>query len=213
MQRFAAVGSDCAPAAIPEVYPLLLALLLGCSVTDKDTAQSQEAADTAATDTGSTAHDPFADIDPDLLDQGASPCRSPTFVSVDEVVDGDTIRVTSGRGVERVRLIGIDASEVDHDGDWDDCWAEEAKAYVTTLIEQRSVWLSFDAECEDNYGRTLAYVHTRPGDEGFLQRALLTDGWVSTFAVSPNTTFETLFGNDESEARSADRGLWGACSR
>ena len=192
---------------------LLSALLMGCPVTAKDTGSQSADVDTAPGDTGVSWDDPLADIDPSLLDQGAAPCREPAFVSVEEVVDGDTIRVLSGRGMERVRLIGIDAPEVDHDGDWDECWAEEALAHVEATIAQSNVWLTFDSECKDDYDRTLAYVHTRPGDQGFFQRTLLLDGWVSTFAVSPNTTFETLFGNDEAQARSSGRGLWGACSR
>lgn len=186
---------------------------MGCPVTAKDTGADETPVDTGQADTGDHTDDPFAHIDPSGLDQGASPCRDPAYVMVEEVVDGDTIKVMSGRGVERVRLIGIDATEVDHDGDWDECWAEEAKAFVEETIGGIGVWLTFDAECEDDYDRTLAYVHSRPGEEGFLQRTLLLEGWVSTFAVSPNTTFQTLFGNDESEARSANRGLWGACSR
>lgn len=186
---------------------------MGCPVTAKDTSSQGEGVDSAQGETGVSWDDPLADIDPSLLGQGADPCREPAFVSVEEVVDGDTIRVLSGRGVERVRLIGIDAAEVDHDGDWDECWAEEALAHVEATISQSNVWLTFDAECKDGYDRTLAYVHTRPGDEGFLQRTLLLDGWVSTFAVAPNTSFETLFGNDEAQARSSGRGLWGACGR
>ena len=190
-----------------------LALAVGCPTTAKDTAVSNDRVDTAPSDTAETVDDPLADIDPSQLQQGTEPCRAPAYVTVQEVVDGDTIKVLSGRGVERVRLIGIDAAEVDHDGDWDECWAEESKAFVQATIDEKGVWLTFDAECEDDYDRTLAYVHTRLGDQGFLQRALLLDGWVSTFAVSPNTSFQTMFGNDEAEARSAGRGLWGACSR
>ena len=129
MLPFAAVGTDCGPAATRRVRLLLIGALVGCPTTAKDTSSSVSPTDSASVDTAEEITDPLADIDPDLLDQGASPCRAPAFVSVDEVVDGDTIRVTSGRGVERVRLIGIDAPEVDHDGDWDECWAEEAKAH------------------------------------------------------------------------------------
>lgn len=192
---------------------LTLALALGCPTTAKDTAATDKGADTGPVDTADPLEDPLAAIDPSQLDQGADPCRAPAYVTVEEVVDGDTIRVLSGRGVERVRLIGIDAPEVDHDGDWDECWAEESKAFVSDAIVDRGIWLTFDAECEDDYDRTLAYVHTRLGDQGFLQRTLLLEGWVSAFAVSPNTSFQTIFGNDEAEARSEGRGLWGACSR
>ncbi len=191
---------------------LLLALLLGCTSKASDTAASGPL-DSGPKDTGTEELDPLAQIDPGTLPAGASPCREPAYVHVDEVVDGDTARVSGGRGVERVRFIGIDAAEVDHDGDWDECWAEEARAHVVDRIEGVMVWMSFDSECEDDYGRTLAYLHTRPGDQGFLQRGLLSEGWVETFAVSPNTTFAAQFSQDESAASGAGLGLWGACGR
>ena len=192
----------------------LLALSLGCGgiATSKDSAVPLDATDTASDDVPDEV-DPLSEVDPAQFLAGANPCRGPVYVSVDEVVDGDTVRVTSGRGVESVRLIGIDASEVDHDGDWDECWAEEAREYLVDLIQGNGVWLTFDSECEDDYDRTLAYVHTRPGDEGFLQRNLILGGWVTTFAVSPNTTYADQFTQDESDARAAGAGLWGACSR
>jgi micrococcal nuclease len=217
MQRFGVVATDCGRVAILNMRTAWLSLLLlGCPQISKDTGGAEGAETGGSTDSGGLQEgpvDPLANIDPSELAQGDSPCRGPVYVEVQEVVDGDTINVMSGRGVERVRLIGIDATEVDHDGDWDECWSEEAKAFVDAQIGGRHVWLTFDAECEDDYDRTLAYVHARIGDEGFLQRALLLEGWVSTFAVSPNTSFESTFEGYQSTARSAGLGLWGACSR
>ncbi len=193
---------------------VLLALVLGCAPQVKDASDSDASGPgSSSVDSGENSVDPLAQIDPGGLPAGSNPCREPAYVYVDEVVDGDTARVTSGRGTERVRFIGIDAAEVDHDGDWDECWAEEALAHVREQIEGTSLWLSFDAECEDGYGRTLAYLHTRLGDQGFLQRGLLSEGWVQTFAVSPNTSFASQFSQDESSARASGAGLWGACSR
>jgi len=194
---------------------VILALLLsvvGCVPTKTAASDTSVVADTGD-GTGVDPTDPLANIDPESLPAGSSPCRSPAYVTVEYVVDGDTIEVLSGRGAERVRLIGIDAAEVDHDGDWDECWAEEALAHVADLIEGATVWLTFDAECEDDYGRTLAYIHTRPGDQGFLQRVLLSEGWVTTFEVSPNNSFAGQFLQDEAAAMVAGAGLWGACGR
>jgi endonuclease YncB( thermonuclease family) len=204
---------------------LLGAFSLACSTGIKAAPSTDTAApagptgsDTGA-DTGgdrdfnSDPTDPLSHIDPSTLAAGANPCREPTFVEVTEVIDGDTIKVMTGLGLERVRLIGIDAAEVDHDGSDDECWAEEATDFVRQTIEYLNVWLTFDAECEDDYERTLAYVHNGTGDRGFFQRTLLIDGWVETFSVSPNTAFASQFLTDESNARGADRGLWAACRR
>ncbi len=157
--------------------------------------------------------DPLSQIDPSTLAAGSSPCRQPAFAEVRSVTDGDTITVMTGRGEERVRLIGIDASEVDHDGTNDECWAEEATDFVRETLDGKGVWLTFDSECEDHFDRTLAYVHVGLGDRGFFQRTLLLEGWVSTFSVAPNTTYADQFEDDEQYAVAAGNGLWGACRR
>ena len=114
----------------------------------------------------------------------------------------------NGRGVERVRLIGIDAPEVDHTGPDDECYGEEATAFLEERIDGKLVWLTFDAECDDHYDRTLAYVHTH---DGFVQRSLLEAGMVRHYRVSPNTSFSTVFQSDEDAARAMNVGMWGAC--
>ena len=74
-------------------------------------------------------------VDPSSLAAGSSPCREPDYGQVLRVTDGDTITVLTGRGEERVRLIGIDAPEVDHDGRDDECWAEEAADFVDDTLQ------------------------------------------------------------------------------
>ena len=157
--------------------------------------------------------DPFSQIDPSSLAAGSSPCREPVYGQVQRVTDGDTITVLTGRGEERVRLIGIDAPEVDHDGSDDECWAEEAADFVHDTLQGEGVWLTFDAECEDHFDRTLAYVHNGLGERGFFQRALLLEGWVEAFSVAPNTTHASQFELDEEYAQGAGNGLWSACRR
>tara|TARA_Y100000589_G_C26957751_1_gene549295 strand:- start:396 stop:791 length:396 start_codon:yes stop_codon:yes gene_type:complete len=127
---------------------------------------------------------------------------------VQSVTDGDTIKVETGRGVERVRLIGIDAPEVDHTGPDDECYGEEATTFLEERIDAKLVWLTFDAECDDHYDRTLAYVHTH---DGFIQRSLLEAGMVRHYRVSPNTSFSTVFQSDEDAAQAMNVGMWGAC--
>lgn len=189
-------------------------LLMGCIApkqeddeTETDTAEAQDSS-AEVEDT----EDPYGDFDTSIVPSGANPCRDVVRGEVESVTDGDTIKVTTGRGVERVRFIGIDAPEVDHSGPDDDCFGEEAKAYVNAMLSGKTVWLGFDAECEDHFGRTLAYLHTgNVEDEGFFQRLLLKGGWVSAFRVAPNSTYATTFSSDEAEARSSGNGMWGSC--
>jgi micrococcal nuclease len=160
-------------------------------------------------DTGSGVEtDPAERIDPADLPAAPSPCREPILVRVNDVVDGDTAWVDNGTGSEKIRFIGIDAPEMSGGGE---CFSSEATHHVRERLEGRHVWLTFDSECEDHYGRTLAYLHTAPSVDGFVQRELLRGGWVSTFAVRPNTAFEETFSGDQQVAQAADAGVWGAC--
>jgi len=88
---------------------------------------------------------------------------------VERVIDGHTIKLTNG---ERVRLIGIDTPEI---------WAnkglplesqkelamgmgKEVKELVKGFLEERQkVWLEFDVQQRDQYGRLLAYVWYKGG--------------------------------------------------
>ncbi len=70
--------------------------------------------------------------------------------TVERVVDGDTLEVSSG---DRVRLIGIDTPEVGECGD------DEAAAVLRRLVDGRRVSLVAGASQDrDRYGRLLRYV-------------------------------------------------------
>lgn len=76
-------------------------------------------------------------------------------------IDGDTFDALAC-GTEagfRVRMLGIDAPEVAHDGLEADCGADAAAAELARVLAARPVTLGFDEACLDTYGRTLAYVY------------------------------------------------------
>lgn len=193
---------------------ILVATLLACTPKVADSGRSDTGEDAPSVPPKDTSEPPdiIDEIDGSSLPAGVSPCREPVKGEVVEVTDGDTIRVKTGRGVERVRLIGIDTPEVDHSGPDDECFGEEAKAFLTAMIEDKRVWLTFDAECKDGYDRTLAYVHRGLETNDFAQRLLLRGGWATAYAVSPNVSLRDLFEADEAAARDASEGLWGECT-
>lgn len=64
-------------------------------------------------------------------------------------MDGDTIEIDNG---QTIRLIGINAP--DRGGPrW-----EEAKEYLTDLIDSEKIQLEYDYYQDDQFGRVLAYV-------------------------------------------------------
>ena len=81
-------------------------------------------------------------------------------VEVDYVYDGDTIRLRDGR---RVRLIGINAPEIQHTERSGrikpgEKFGEEARQYLEKRIAHKKVLLETDQEKQDHYHRILAYV-------------------------------------------------------
>ncbi len=151
-------------------------------------------------------------VDPSTLSAGNTPCRAPVLVHVTSVVDGDTFHATgvSGAFNGTVRIIGIDAPEIAHDGMPQDCYGPQAQSF-TRQLDEHLVWLTFDTECFDRFDRVLAYVHTGPDEGGFWERQLLRRGLATTLSIAPNVTFEPTFEADESRAASANAGLWGSC--
>lgn len=153
-------------------------------------------------------------IDPADLPSGIRPCRAPSLVRVDYVIDGDTLEVTEvdGGADERVRVIGVDTPEVAHGGvGTAECYGEEAAAF-TTQLAGHLVWLTYDSECRDEYDRLLAYVVTGTGKNDWLERQLLRRGLARAYPYGGNRTFQHLFDADEKQAIASGLGLWGACA-
>jgi len=154
-------------------------------------------------------HPAIASIDPSALRHGDNPCRAPVLVLVNYVNDGDTMEV-SGALEGLVRMIGVDTPEVGRDGMPSECYGDEASAFSQAL-RGRQVWLTFDAECVDQFDRHLAYVHIGPNSRDLYQRHLLRRGFATALTVSPNDSLAPLFDHDQSLAAQAGAGLWSAC--
>ena len=147
------------------------------------------------------------------LPAGIHPCHAPSLVRVNYAVDGDTLDVTDELGGDtsgRVRVIGVDTPEVSHGDVPSDCYADEAATFTSQLTDHL-VWLTFDAECRDDYGRLLAYVQIGAGTNDSLERQLLRRGFARAYPYGGNRTFEYLFESDEQDARDLTLGMWGAC--
>lgn len=180
-------------------------MLFSCTTSDfLDTAEEKQ-------EDTSEEVDPVTLIDPSSLPAASNPCREPVLVDVNYVVDGDTAFVQAPGGEEKVRFIGIDTAELGYDGDPDECYAQEARAFLQDLIDEKKVWLTFDGLCADSFGRTLAYVHTNVGSQGFVQRQMIQRGMAKDFPFDDTPAFNELFAEDSLQAQQAGIGGWGAC--
>jgi micrococcal nuclease len=126
---------------------------------------------------------------------------------VERVVDGDTIVL---RGGERVRYIGMDTPESVKPGTPVQCYAKAASHENERLVEGQRVRLRYDAEHQDRYGRTLAYVY-RARDGLFVNAELVRRGYARQLTIPPNVAHEGLFRRLAAQARARGRGLWRAC--
>jgi micrococcal nuclease len=129
---------------------------------------------------------------------------------VTSVVDGDTLDVRWDGRTERVRLLGVDTPETVDPHRPVGCYGPEAAAFTHRRLEGRTVHLRFDRERRDRYGRLLAYVEL---DGHRFNDELLTGGYARLLIIPPNGRHARAMLDEELAARSAGRGLWGACTR
>lgn len=130
----------------------------------------------------------------------------PDKAEVTAVYDGDTIKVRFEDGSEKkVRLIGVDAAELD-DADQEMSFrAEMAKRFSFYYLYLKKVNLSYEQELEDKYGRLLAYVWTEK--EGLFNQFLISQGFASVFRGF-QFKYKKEFIEAEQEAKRSQRGLW-----
>lgn len=128
------------------------------------------------------------------------------------VIDGDTIVARVGGRDERVRYIGMDTPETVKPNTPVQCWGPQAHDLNARLLGAPGtpLTLRFDRELRDRYRRLLAYVY-RARDGLFVNAQLVAAGAARTLAIAPNTSDATQLGVLQQSARSAGRGLWGAC--
>lgn len=197
----------------PRYRPYLLALLValfalpGCGEQSADTASTDASEPLEATDDPArteaelpTTVQPVTqtslEAEEELAPQG-------TVVTVDEVMSGDTIRVSPAVDDQRVvRLIGIDAPETGGQP-----FGDPARAQANSIIGGRQVALGFDTRRMDQSGRLLAYVRLPGGDlfNEFMVRA----GYAQVDISPPNVRFEEELRAAQREARDNNIGIWG----
>lgn len=125
------------------------------------------------------------------------------------VIDGDTfVAVVDGRE-ERVRLIGIDAPELDARTNEARSFALKAASRLTELLQGEAFCLERDVSERDRFGRLLRYVWR---DDGTLvNEAMVAAGLavVATFPPDVKHIASRLL-PAQTAARSAGLGVWRA---
>ena len=145
---------------------------------------------------------------------------------VEHVRDGDTIEVVmeelptgdddisyeieSQKYVVPVRMIGINCEEsVCDDYSRNTEFGKYASDNTKAILESKSVYLEYDEDMLDKYGRLLAYIYyENDGELIMINAELLETGMAEVMTVSPNDKYEKKFNKLEEEAMNMDLGMW-----
>lgn len=118
--------------------------------------------------------------------------------TVQQVIDGDSVRLTDGR---EVRYIGVDALEMGSDGPW----AAAAKAANIRLVQGQRVRLEREVSETDRYGRLLRHVYV--GDR-WVNGALVAAGLTRVRLYAPDVQRGAEMVKLQEEAQRRRRGMW-----
>ncbi|MDR2071135.1 MAG: thermonuclease family protein [Treponema sp.] len=134
-----------------------------------------------------------------------------TKAYVTRVIDGDTIDVAIEdppeelETSERIRFLGVDTPETVHPNKEVEQFGKEASGYTKTALTRKTVYLAFDRDLRDQYGRVLAYVYTE--DNVCFNAELIKQGYARAYTSFP-FQFKDEFVKLEETAQATNTGLW-----
>jgi micrococcal nuclease len=134
----------------------------------------------------------------------------PGLYPITHINDGDTIVVDIAGKKETIRFIGVDTPEVKDPRKPVQCFGEAASAHTKEILTGKSVRLVPDPldSDRDKYGRLLRYVMLPDGTD--YNASLIRDGYGFAYVVFPYQRIDD-YRKLETEARTANRGLWAGC--
>ncbi len=132
------------------------------------------------------------------------------------VVDGDTILVKIDGEKKKVRLLCINTEESVHEDETkNNEFGKAASKWLTKYLEDvKEVWLEYDTECQDEYGRELCYVWLTDSPSGndlaeeMLNCKLVEQGYAYKYVFEPNTRYAESIASLQEAAKMSKAGLW-----
>lgn len=139
---------------------------------------------------------------------------------VTKIVDGDTIEVFFQNSFQRVRLLSIDTPETKRiprarmmsirekkDLEFLVFMGKKAKNFVASIVSPGNhVYLEFDLQTHDKYGRLLAYIYLEDGR--MLNEIIAKEGYAYPLSIAPNYRYTDKILNAVQEAREKKIGLF-----
>ena len=133
---------------------------------------------------------------------------------LESVVDGDTLWVLIDGEKTKIRLIGVDTPESVHsDASKNNEYGVMASNYTKQVLEGRTtLYLEYDKEKTDQYGRTLAYVWLVNDLSNFeantLNAMLVSNGYAYDKVYMPNNKYADILYDLRTRAEENGIGLW-----
>lgn len=126
------------------------------------------------------------------------------------VVDGDTYVIDTGGEERKIRLIGVDTPESVAPADYRKENTAEGKEISDIvkdkIIEGDILYIEYDIQETDRYGRTLAYLYFPDGT--MIQEWLLSNGYANAVTYPPNVKYSEHFSVLAHTAMENNIGLW-----
>jgi micrococcal nuclease len=126
-------------------------------------------------------------------------------------VDGDTVRVRITNPpdglsvVETIRFLGVDTPETVHPQKEVERFGKEASEFTKSRLLGKNVYLAFDWDIRDRFGRILAYVYME--NKTCHNANIIREGYGFAY-TKYNFRFMEEFRSYEKEAKDKKRGLW-----
>ena len=134
---------------------------------------------------------------------GESSAPAPQTALVVRVIDGDTLVLAGGI---RVRVLGLDAPEMEKDGQPAEFLAHKAKAVLADLTLNQTITLEYDRLRYDHYCRLLAYLFLP--DHTLVNAELVRRGLARVYFIAPNLRYQKEMLIAQQEAIEAQGGIW-----
>ncbi|MCL5030249.1 MAG: thermonuclease family protein [Bacteroidetes bacterium] len=131
------------------------------------------------------------------------------IVFVSRVIDGDTFVLSDS---QHVRMLGVNCPEIARQNKQEEPFSNQAAQKTKSLIEHKTLKLTFDGRAFDIFGRLLAYVwltNSMGKDSIFVQAELLKNGFARISYYTKEKRYYSLFYNLRNTARKKNLGIWG----
>ena len=129
-------------------------------------------------------------------------------VTFKNCIDGDTAWFTMDEEDIKVRFIGIDAPELEHEETPAEYYSEEAMDYVCKKLERANkIELEFDpnSDKQDKYDRYLAWIFV---DDNLLQKDIVKNGYAKVAYLYDNYKYSDILIKNENNAKKNNLGIW-----